>query len=280
MPRPFTEVFRRLERAAVRGAPTCFAPSRSTALAARTVGPHMSGVSGEMARVIRGLLRRRAADATICPSEVARAMDAVDWRRRLSDVRAAAVELAEAGEVVILQRGREVDGRSARGPIRIGRGDMKRSGYIDAYRGIDFREHPELYRVGRGEQGVLVAQPYKGELLPLWRFKDEKVARSSAVALWKAFIRYRRQRDYVGMDMARKFLQMGFTRARRYANHRSGIKYAARDVCKPRAARDTLPPVPDAEKARAASVFYEYWQKAEADRIYSAFRRAPKLSPR
>jgi hypothetical protein len=29
------------------------------------------------------------------------------------------------------------------------------------------------------------------------------------------------------MDMARKFLQMGFTRARRYANHASGKKYAA-----------------------------------------------------
>ena len=27
------------------------------------------------------------------------------------------------------------------------------------------------------------------------------------------------------MDMARKFLEMGFTRARRYANHSSGRKY-------------------------------------------------------
>ena len=31
--------------------------------------------------------------------------------------------------------------------------------------------------------------------------------------------------DFVGADMARKFLQMGFTRARRYANHRGGKKY-------------------------------------------------------
>lgn len=189
-----------------------------------------------------------------------------------------ALELAEAGEVVILQRGREVDGRRARGPIRIGHGDRKQAAYVDAYRGIDFRAHPELYRVGRGERGVLVAEPYKSELLPLWRFKDEQIARRSAMALWKAFTAYRKARDYVGMDMARKFLQMGYTRARRYANHRSGRKYRARDVAKPRAARETLPLVVDAEKARAAAIFLGYWQRAENDRTYAAWRRGPGQS--
>jgi hypothetical protein len=231
-------------------------------------------VKRELTRVIRKLLRERAAGATICPSEVARSLDAVGWRQHLSEVRAVAVELAEAGELVIMQRGRPVDGRRARGPIRIGHGDIQQAAYVNAYRGIDFREHPELYRVGRGEQGVLVAEPYKSELLPLWRFKDEKIARRSALALWKAFIGYRKARDHVGMDMARKFLQMGFTRARRYANHRSGRKYAARDVAQPRVARETLPVAVDAEKARAASVFLAYWQKAEKDRIYAAWRRS------
>ncbi len=196
----------------------------------------------------------------------------------MSDVRSVAIELAEAGEVVILQRGREVDGSRARGPIRIGRGDVKRAAYVDAYRGVDFRKHPELYRVGRGEQGVLVAEPYKSELLPLWRFKDEAIARRSATALWKAFTGYRKARDYVGMDMARKFLQMGYTRARRYANHRSGRKYAARDVAQPRAARETLPPAVDGEKARAAAIFLACWQKAEKDRIYAAWRQSERNS--
>ena len=31
---------------------------------------------------------------------------------------------------------------------------------------VDFRQYPELYRVGRGEQGVLLVEPYKGEILP------------------------------------------------------------------------------------------------------------------
>src|SRR5215213_7801538 len=43
-----------------------------------------------------------------------------------------------------------------------------------SYGGVDLREHPEEYRIGRGEQGVFHAEPYKGELLPLWKFKDEE----------------------------------------------------------------------------------------------------------
>ncbi len=33
------------------------------------------------------------------------------------------------------------------------------------FKAIDFRQHPDLYRVGRGEQGVLLVEPYKSELL-------------------------------------------------------------------------------------------------------------------
>lgn len=29
---------------------------------------------------------------------------------------------------------------------------------------VDFRQSPELYRVGKGEQGVLMVEPYKSEL--------------------------------------------------------------------------------------------------------------------
>ena len=38
----------------------------------------------------------------------------------------------------------------------------------------DFRKHPELYRIGVGEQGVLLVQPYKNEILPSWKFKTEE----------------------------------------------------------------------------------------------------------
>jgi Domain of unknown function (DUF4385) len=85
------------------------------------------------------------------------------------------------------------------------------------------------------------------------------------------------------MDMARKYLQMGFTRARRYANHSSGRKYAERASevrGKAPAQRALLPRSENAEKAKAASVFYGVWQKAERDRAYSAWRRRIAKEPR
>jgi hypothetical protein len=142
--------------------------------------------------------------------------------------------------------------------------------YAEAYRGVDFRRQPERYRVGRGEQGVLIAEPYRSELLPLWRFKTKAIARKSAAALLEAFAAYRARRDYVGMDMARKFLQMGFTRARRYANHRSGRKYDARGM--------VAPPEPDPVKADAAAVFLRAYRRAERDPVYRAWRDARRAS--
>ena len=141
-----------------------------------------------------------------------------------------------------------------------------RQSAVEAYRRTDFRKHPERYEVGRGEQGVLTAEPYKSELLPLWRFKDEATARISAKALYAAFIAFRDAGDFVGMDMARKFVQMGYTRARRYANHRSGRKYDDQGAVAPRE--------PDSEKARAAVVFQRVWKKIEADPRYKAARAA------
>ncbi len=53
---------------------------------------------------------------------------------------------------------------------------------------IDFRKHPELYRVGKGEQGVLLVEPYKSEILPHWRFKTPNMARVSANKIYKMFL--------------------------------------------------------------------------------------------
>lgn len=135
---------------------------------------------------------------------------------------------------------------------------------------IDFRQQPELYRVGRGEQGVLLVQPYKSELLPLWRFRTPDIARESAEAIYERFLAYRDAGDFVGMDMARKFLQMGYTRSRRYANHKSGRKY------KP-GTRQALPQETDwktNEKAESARIFYEFYAKAKDDPQYKKARDA------
>jgi hypothetical protein len=134
------------------------------------------------------------------------------------------------------------------------------------YKNTDVRQHPELYRVGRGEQGVLLVEPYKSEILPHWRFRTPEIAQESADAIWKLFIQYRDADDFVGMDMARKFLQMGFTRSRRYANHRSGRKYD-------KETGEALPQEADSEssaKAESARIFKQVLDRASADPMYIA----------
>ncbi len=70
---------------------------------------------------IDGLLARRASGRTICPSEAARALDPEGWRGRMDAVREAAFAMADRGELEVTQRGAVVDGRTARGPIRLRR---------------------------------------------------------------------------------------------------------------------------------------------------------------
>lgn len=218
-------------------------------------------------RAIMKLLEARH-PRTACPSEVARSLAEHDWREQMQEVRDAAARLAKRGRIDVLQRGKVVDAKTARGAIR-----LRLAAAVEAYRATDFRKHPERYQIGRGEQGVLTAEPYKSELLPLWRFKNEASAKASAKALHAAFIAYRNADDFVGMDMARKFVQMGYTRARRYANHRSGRKYDDQGRVAPLDA--------DPEKARAAAVFQRLWRKIESDERYVAAREAwPKSENR
>jgi Domain of unknown function (DUF4385) len=138
---------------------------------------------------------------------------------------------------------------------------MQEFDYSLDFKQIDFRLHPELYRIGRGEQGVLLVQPYKGEILPYWKFKTPEIASQSAEKIYALFLEYKAQGDFVGMDMARKFLQMGYTRSRRYANHKSGRKYS-------KDSKFVLPRHEDPVKAESAKIFYEWWQLAKTDQEY------------
>ncbi len=140
-------------------------------------------------------------------------------------------------------------------------GSMPAFDYSLDFENLDFRQRPELYRIGRGEQGVLLVQPYKSEILPHWRFKTPEIARQSAQKVYALFLNYKEQEDFVGMDMARKFLQMGYTRSRRYANHKSGRKYT-------KGFKIILPREEDSIKAESAKIFYEKWQLAKNDVEY------------
>ncbi len=133
--------------------------------------------------------------------------------------------------------------------------------YSRDFKTTDFRVHPELYQIGVGEQGVLSVEPYKGEILLHWRFKTPEEARKSADAIYAMFLDYKAKGEFVGMDMARKFLQMGYTRSRRYANHKGGRKYAADGTT-------VLPYQNDPAKAESAAIFQERWAAAKSDPDY------------
>ena len=79
---------------------------------------------------------------------------------------------------------------------------------------------------------------------------------------------YKGAEDFVGMDMCRKFLEMGFTRARRYANHKDGKKYDVEGNVKPQE-----PDALTSLKARSARIFKEVRDRVTSDPIYQKMRK-------
>jgi hypothetical protein len=71
--------------------------------------------------MILRMCRTRGAGKSICPSEVARALDADEgaWRALMPDVRRVAGDLASRGLIAVTQRDRSVDAASSRGAIRL-----------------------------------------------------------------------------------------------------------------------------------------------------------------
>ena len=135
------------------------------------------------------------------------------------------------------------------------------------YKNTLFRPNDRRYRIGRGEQGVLLVRPYTDVICRHWRFKTLKEARVSSQKIFDMYLDYRIQKDFVGMDMCRKFLEMGFTRARRYANHKDGKKYKDGKI---------LPQEKDwatSEKAKAAKVHKKFRDIITHDPIYIKMRK-------
>ena len=138
------------------------------------------------------------------------------------------------------------------------------------YKRLNFRKPDirKLYRIGRGEQGVLLVRPYTNIICRYWRFKTPEVARKSATTIYYMYKGFRSLKDFVGMDMCRKFLEMGFTRARRYANHRDGKKYDKNGNIRPQE-KDAL----ICDKAVSATIFKMYRDKVTKDQTYITMRK-------
>ena len=145
---------------------------------------------------------------------------------------------------------------------------MKEFDYSLDYKNTLFRPNDIRYRIGRGEQGVLLVRPYTDVICRHWRFKTLKEARISSQKIFDMYLDYRIQKDFVGMDMCRKFLEMGFTRARRYANHKDGKKYGKDGK--------VLPQEKDwatSEKAKSAKRFKQFRDLVTQDEFYISMRK-------
>ena len=135
------------------------------------------------------------------------------------------------------------------------------------YKNILFEPNDTRYRIGRGEQGVLLVRPYTNDICKYWKFTTPYIAQQSAQKIFDLYLDYRCNKDFVGMDMCRKFLEMGFTRARRYANHKDGKKYKNGKI---------LPQEKDAltsQKAISARIFKTYRDLCTTDEYYIQLRK-------
>ena len=152
---------------------------------------------------------------------------------------------------------------------------MKEFNYDLDYKSLDFtnEETRELYRIGRGEQGVLLVRPYTDDICAHWRFKTPKIALESAHTIFDMYLDYLEEKDFIGMDMCRKFLEMGFTRSRRYANHHTGKKYDDEGNVRPQE-----PDHATCKYAKSAKIFKSVRDMVAKNDIYVTMRKQWRAS--
>ena len=69
--------------------------------------------------------------------------------------------------------------------------------YSLTYKNLNLGLQAELYLMAKGEQGVLLVEPYKSEILPFWKFKTPADAKKSTAAIKKLFKAFKKQDDFL-----------------------------------------------------------------------------------
>ncbi len=118
--------------------------------------------------------------------------------------------------------------------------------------------------MGKGEQGVLLVEPYKSQILPHWKFKTVADAKKSSKKIYSLFLDYLKQEDFPGADMARKFLQMGWTVL-------VAIPITRWSQVRQETGKE-LPRTVDEVKAKVAAIFYERYVAARQHAEYLRLR--------
>ena len=76
---------------------------------------------------------------------------------------------------------------------------MKEFDYGLDYKKLDFtnQETRKLYRIGRGEQGVLLVRPYTNDICAHWRFKTPHEAIISSHKIYEMYVEYKKDKDFM-----------------------------------------------------------------------------------
>lgn len=74
---------------------------------------------------------------------------------------------------------------------------------------INYKLKPLMYEVTNDLGGMYICEPYKTDLLSVWKFTDIKVSKSSALKLRDMFFSYVKCGDFVGADLTKKYLKAG-----------------------------------------------------------------------
>ncbi len=104
--------------------------------------------------------------------------------------------------------------------------------------------------------------------------QNAEIPKVSSEKIYALFLDSLACEDLVGADMARKFLQVRYTRATRYANFKGGKKYLGPVPAdkKGKSGSHSRPLIErgpeDAEKAEAAKTFKSKWEVAKKDKNY------------
>ncbi len=78
---------------------------------------------------------------------------------------------------------------------------------------INYKDDPLVYAVTDDCGGMYICEPYKTEILKVWKFTSIEGAKKSSKDILEMFKLYVKNCDFIGADMARKYLQAGSKRS-------------------------------------------------------------------
>ena len=128
--------------------------------------------------------------------------------------------------------------------------------------GTAIKTHNQNYIRHRGSSNLHL-EPYRSELEPLLHFRDPILALTSSQALYDKFLHYKSEGDFAGMDMARKFIQVGH----RVISH--DAKHDREKACiKEEKTESSSQQIVNDEKAKSAGIFEALLKSVKKDEVY------------